>query len=108
MTGFPTRPVVNDTSSFPFPPPFMRYTDGANSYANANIRLDLGEGVGQLFNGLGTAAPRTWDGTIVYNVAAVPEPTSAAADGPRPGRGLGPREASAGAVERPHPRGGAA
>ncbi len=75
VTGFYAT-VVN-TASFPFPPPFMRYTDGANSYANSDLRLDLGEGVGPLFQGLGTAAPRTWNGTIIYDGAAVPEPSSA-------------------------------
>ena len=74
VTGFYVT-VVNN-GSFPFPPPFMRYTDGSNTFSNADIRLDLGEGVGPLFQGLGTAAPRTWNGTIVYNLTSVPEPSS--------------------------------
>jgi hypothetical protein len=72
VTGFYVT-VVN-TAAFPYPAPFMHYTDGANTFANADVRLDLGEGVGPLFQGLGNGSPRTWNGTIFYT--AVPEPTS--------------------------------
>ncbi|MGB0911164.1 MAG: PEP-CTERM sorting domain-containing protein [Nitrospirales bacterium] len=59
-------------------PTDMNYTNGANTFANADLRLDLGVGKGGLF-GL-TFTPRTWNGTINYTVdgsgqvGAVPEP----------------------------------
>lgn len=41
------------------------YTNGTNTYSNADLRLDLGVGKGSLF---GTTIPsRTWNGSIIYN-----------------------------------------
>ena len=59
----------------------IRYTNGANIFANTDLRLDLGVGKGlPLFTG-STFSPRTWNGTINYTVqngsgtpGAVPEP----------------------------------
>jgi hypothetical protein len=58
----------------------MNYTDGNNTYLNSDLRLDLGIGkgdpdfIGDTFN------PRTWNGTIYYELvtSSVPEPTSLA------------------------------
>ncbi len=58
----------------------MDYTNGSDTFENADLRLDLGVGKGEgLFTG-GTFNPRTWNGTINYTidnggpVGAVPEP----------------------------------
>ncbi len=58
----------------------MDYTNGSNTFANADLRLELGIGKGMgLFDGR-TFSPRTWNGTINYTVqnggavGAVPEP----------------------------------
>ncbi len=48
----------------------VNYTNGANTYSNADLRLDLG--VGKAPNFGSTFRPRTWNGTINYE--AVPEP----------------------------------
>jgi hypothetical protein len=48
------------------------YTFGANTYSNADLRLDLGTGNEDNFGTVRT--PRTWNGTIYYT--SVPEPTS--------------------------------
>lgn len=60
----------------------MSYTNGNNTFANSDLRLDLGVGRGTgLFAGR-TFSPRTWNGTINYtvdgngSVGAVPEPST--------------------------------
>ena len=59
-------------------PTDMNYTNGSNTFANADLRLDLGVGKSDLFGA--TFSPRTWNGTINYTidnggpVGAVPEP----------------------------------
>lgn len=57
----------------------MRYTNGANTYSNADLQLNLGVGKGNPdFTG-STIANRTWNGTLYYNANnAVPEPASLA------------------------------
>jgi hypothetical protein len=58
----------------------MLYTNGSNSYANADLSLTLGIGKGSPnFTG-GTFSPRTWNGSIYYDLATsnVPEPGSLA------------------------------
>ncbi|MCA9472210.1 MAG: PEP-CTERM sorting domain-containing protein [Nitrospirales bacterium] len=58
--------------------PFMLYTNGSNTFANADLQLNLGVGKEALFGR--TFSPRTWNGTINYTVqnsgtpGAVPEP----------------------------------
>ena len=67
--------VANSTS--------MRYTNGSNSYANADLSLTLGIGRGEPdFTGL-VFSPRTWNGSIYYDLAttSVPEPGSLALAG---------------------------
>jgi PEP-CTERM motif len=57
--------------------PFMYYTDGNNTYSNADLTLTAGDGLGGLFGSLGVFAPRTWNGQIDYDVqTATPEPSS--------------------------------
>jgi hypothetical protein len=57
----------------------MRYTNGANSYGNADLLLQTGIGLANPdFSGL-IFSPRTWNGTIYYTVnstAPVSEPAS--------------------------------
>lgn len=58
----------------------MNYTNGSNTYSNADLQLGLGIGKADPdFTG-GTFSPRTWNGTIYYtlNNAAVPEPATLA------------------------------
>jgi hypothetical protein len=58
-------------------PDALEYTDGANTYANADLRLDLGIGKDYPFGQ--TYSPRTWNGTLYYQLEApvtVPEPLS--------------------------------
>ena len=54
------------------------YTNGANTYSNADAKLTLGASAGGgLFTGT-PHSPRTWNGTIYYNasVGSVPEPST--------------------------------
>lgn len=55
----------------------IRYTSGANTFSNGDLQLDLGAGIGGLFGNVFT--PRTWNGTITYDVqasATTPEPAT--------------------------------
>jgi MYXO-CTERM domain-containing protein len=55
--------------------PHMYYTNGNNTYSNADLTLTLGDGIGGLFGSLDVTASRTWNGVIDYNlVASAPEP----------------------------------
>lgn len=57
--------------------PYMYYTNGDNTYSNANLSLSLGEGLGGEFGSLAVTDDRTWDGTINYTLlSSVPEPSS--------------------------------
>ena len=58
MTGF----YVTDTSGSA-----MRYTNGANTYTNAELKLTLG--VGKTYPFGTTFSPRTWNGTIHYTIS---------------------------------------
>lgn len=60
-------------------PPAMFYTNGSNTFANADLQLDLGIGLGGLFGSSGVFSPRTWNGTINYDIVpnnVVPEPST--------------------------------
>ena len=50
----------------------INYTNGANTFANADIQIDLGVGVAYPFGS--TFSPRSWNGTIYYEygTAVVP------------------------------------
>ena len=50
----------------------IQYTNGANTYSNAEIKIQTGVGKGGVFGS--TFSPRTWNGTINYT--SVPEPAS--------------------------------
>ena len=50
------------------------YTNGANVYANTDLQITTGASTG-FFAG-GVNSPRTWNGTIYYDAAAVPEPST--------------------------------
>lgn len=54
--------------------PAIAYTNGANSYSNADLRLDAGVGRSYPFGS--TFTPRTWNGTVYYSV--IPAPASLA------------------------------
>ena len=62
----------------------LRYTNGGFSVADADLTLSGGVGIsfrgGNHFSpAAGTVfSPRTWNGSITYDVLAVPEPSSAA------------------------------
>jgi len=61
--------------------PYMYYTDGSNTYSNADLSLSLGDGIGGKFGSLSTVSSRTWDGIINYSLvsaATAPEPGSLA------------------------------
>jgi hypothetical protein len=60
--------------------PYMWYTNGTNSYSNADLTLNTGDGIGGQFGSITVNAARTWDGTINYTLAntTAPEPTSLA------------------------------
>jgi hypothetical protein len=61
VTGF----YVTDTSnSWP-----MQYTNGANTYSNADLQLSLRVGKAYPFGT--TTSPRTWNGTIHYTLATI-------------------------------------
>jgi len=56
----------------------MYYTSGNTTYANADLSLSLGDGLGGNFASLSTTPSRTWDGTINYSrISTAPEPASA-------------------------------
>ena len=52
------------------------YTDGFNTFSNADIQLDLGAGILGDFGSINVFSPRTWNGTIYYDVNSVPVPTT--------------------------------
>jgi hypothetical protein len=54
--------------------PYMHYTNGSNTYSNADLTLTAGIGLGGLFGSLGVNNPRTWNGQINYSVS--PEPST--------------------------------
>jgi hypothetical protein len=70
LTGFYITLVLADPLSA------LRYTNGSATYSNADLKLDLGVGLGGLFGSEGVFSPRIWNGTLVYDVAPVPEPAS--------------------------------
>ncbi|TNE81145.1 MAG: PKD domain-containing protein [Bacteroidetes bacterium] len=47
----------------------IRYTNGANTYTNSDIRIDAGVGKGPNWNS--TFNPRTWNGTVFYTLPPV-------------------------------------
>jgi hypothetical protein len=54
------------------PSGFLAYTNGANTFSNADLQLDLG--VGKEYPFASTFSPRTWNGTVYYDVQqTVPE-----------------------------------
>jgi VCBS repeat-containing protein len=72
-TGIPTPVDIDDlpvpagqTYGFHMVSPIVRYTDGANTYSDANLTLDLGVGCQGFANC--PFSPRTWNGTIYYQV----------------------------------------
>jgi hypothetical protein len=50
----------------------IRYTNGSNTYSNADLQLDAGAGIGGLFGANGIFGSRTWNGSINYEVAEAP------------------------------------
>lgn len=50
----------------------LAYTTGSNTYSNTDLSLSLGVGKGGTFGP--TFTPRTWNGTINYEVQPVPTP----------------------------------
>jgi hypothetical protein len=48
----------------------LKYTNGANTYSNNDLKITAGVGKGYIFDS--TFSPRTWNGTINYQT--VPEP----------------------------------
>lgn len=54
--------------------PGIEYTNGSNTYSNADLKIQTGVGKGGVFGA--TFSPRTWNGTINYTIASVPEPAS--------------------------------
>ena len=50
----------------------INYTNGTNTYSNADVTLTLGIGLCGLFSG--TNNPRTWNGTMYYTPGLVGEP----------------------------------
>jgi hypothetical protein len=65
-----TTTTPNGTSMF--------YTDGTNTYSNADLSLSLGTGIGGLFGDNGVIASRIWNGTINYTLATTLAPEPAA------------------------------
>ena len=54
----------------------MRYTNGTNSYSNADLQLDLGIARGANDFSGGIFDSRTWNGTLYYTAqTSVPEPS---------------------------------
>jgi hypothetical protein len=49
---------------------YLSYTNGANTYANSDLKITTGVGKSGTFGG--TFSPRTWNGTVNYQT--VPEP----------------------------------
>ena len=56
----------------------LLYTNGSNTYTNADLKITTGIGVAYPFGFGGIFPSRTWNGTIFYTPAAVPEPGSIA------------------------------
>jgi hypothetical protein len=56
--------------------PYMIYTNGSNTYSNADLTLSAGTGLGGKFGSLAVIPDRTWNGTINYTVATAPEPAA--------------------------------
>ena len=56
----------------------LLYTNGSNTYTNADLKITTGIGVAYPFGSGGIFPSRTWNGTIFYTPAAVPEPGSIA------------------------------
>jgi hypothetical protein len=58
----------------------MYYTNGSNTYSNADVTINTGDGLGGLFGSLSDNSGRTWDGTANYTLqrSIAPEPTSLA------------------------------
>jgi hypothetical protein len=57
----------------------VNFTSGANTYSNSDLSITTGSGIGGAFGSTAVLTPRTWNGTINYNVAnaqSVPEPAS--------------------------------
>jgi hypothetical protein len=53
----------------------MRYTNGSLVVSNPDLSLSLTTGISGLFGGgTGVFAPRTWNGSIYYDVVSVPVP----------------------------------
>lgn len=52
----------------------LSYTNGANTFSNSDVELTLGAGINNLFSG--TFSPRTWNGTLNYDVTSVSAPAS--------------------------------
>jgi PEP-CTERM motif len=70
---------VTIDSNIPFTSPFMYYTEGDNTYSNADLSLTAGEGAGPKFDVNGLNEHRIWNGSITYSVVgatAVPEPVT--------------------------------
>lgn len=54
----------------------MRYTNGNNTYSNANLQLDLGVGTSETDFVGPVLSPRTWNGALYYSTTAeVSEPS---------------------------------
>ncbi|MFT4940346.1 MAG: hypothetical protein ACI88A_003398 [Paraglaciecola sp.] len=59
----------------------LNYSDGINTYSNSDISLTLG--IGRQYKSTSdftgeNFAPRTWNGTIYYDITSVPEPSTLA------------------------------
>ena len=51
--------------------------DGSNQFfSNADLSLTLGSATNAPFTGTSAFFPRVWNGSIIYNVGAIPEPAS--------------------------------
>jgi hypothetical protein len=54
----------------------LEYTNGANTYSNSDVSIVAGVGINDFFDGVNR--PRTWNGTVFYDVNEVPEPSTLA------------------------------
>ncbi|HPF86573.1 MAG TPA: hypothetical protein PK537_00800 [Candidatus Limiplasma sp.] len=52
----------------------IKYTDGTGSYADANLKITCGAGLGYLFAGSTIHQDRIWNGTIYYTFSPVTIP----------------------------------